>query len=198
MKELKQWKKEDWSWIHEPQEYQIEDNKIVIVTQPHTDYWQRTYYGMQNDNAPTLQVKTAEEYFTFVVRTDFDSHYEYDQCGIIMYHDSDNWMKASIEYETDSVQKLGSVVTNHGYSDWATTDISADVKSMYYRFSRRKDDFCIEYSQDGKNYTQMRVFHFFEGSGEIQFGVYACSPSDSSFTATFTEMSFTECIWDLE
>ena len=47
-----------------------------------------------------------------------------------MYLDSENWLKASIEYENQSFQHLGSVVTNNGYSDWATTEISANVKSM--------------------------------------------------------------------
>ena len=30
-----------------------------------------------------------------------------------------------IEYENEQYQRLGSVVTNRGYSDWATTDIDA-------------------------------------------------------------------------
>ena len=37
-----------------------------------------------------------------------------------MYMDSDNWFKASIEYENESIQRLGSVVTNNDYSDKAT------------------------------------------------------------------------------
>ena len=47
-----------------------------------------------------------------------------------MYLASENWLKASIEYENQSFQHLGIVVTNNGYSDWATTEISANVKSM--------------------------------------------------------------------
>src|SRR5699024_4611711 len=90
-----------------------------------------TYYGFQNDNAPVLQVKTAEKYFSFVVRTQFESKHRFDQCGIVIYLDSENWLKASIEYENESYQRLGSVVTNHGYSDWATTDIPATIKEMW-------------------------------------------------------------------
>ena len=75
-----------------------------------------------------------------------------------MYLNSDNWFKASIEYENKKIQRLGSVVTNHGYSDWATTDISSDIKSMWYRFSRRDSDYCIECSEDGINFRQMRIF----------------------------------------
>ena len=76
-----------------------------------------------------------------------------------MYLDSENWLKASIEYENDTYQRLGSVVTNCGYSDWATTDIDASIKSMWYRFSRRKSDYCIECSQDGIHFKQMRIWH---------------------------------------
>ena len=62
------------------------------------------------------------------------------------------------------IQRLGSVVTNHGYSDWATTDISSDIKSMWYRFSRRDSDYCIECSENGINFRQMRIFHMWEGA----------------------------------
>jgi len=36
---------------------------------------------------------------------------------------------------------------------------------------------------------------FWEGSDEISFGIYACSPGKSSFKAIFTEMEITECKW---
>ena len=187
--------KENAFWIFEPKEHTISDEKITIKTEPKTDFWQRTYYGFRNDNAPSLLINTEEKFFSFVVKTEFNSTHRFDQCGVIIYQDSDNWFKASIEYENQECQRLGSVVTNHGYSDWATHDIPADSKVMYYRLSRRESDFCIENSYDGMNFKQMRIFHLFEGAGNIQIGLYACSPEESSFTATFTEMMFTECKW---
>ena len=175
-------------WTREPAEYTVGSDRIEITTMPHTDLWQRTYYHFRNDNAP--------KYFSFIVRTDFaESHHRFDQCGIVMYLDSENWLKGSVEYENESFQHLGSVVTNHGYSDWATTAIRADVKEMWYRFSRREDDYCIECSPDGENFSQMRVCHMWEGAGKIRFGIYACSPEDSSFRAVFTDMEITECAW---
>lgn len=185
----------DLEWIREPEKHKVEDNKITIVTEPGTDLWQRTYYGFQNDNAPVIQMTTDEQYFSFVVKTDFASKRRFDQCGIVMYLDSDNWLKASVEYENSSFQRLGSVVTNHGYSDWATTDIDASIKTMWYRFSRRKSDYCIEYSTDGSDFKQMRICHVWEGAGEIKFGLYACSPEESAFEAVFTNMEITECMW---
>ena len=185
----------DFKWTREPAECSINEDRITITTEPHTDLWQRTYYNFQNDNAPCLQMKTTETYFSFTVKTAFESSWRFDQCGVVMYLDSDNWFKSSIEYENEEFQRLGSVVTNLGYSDWATTDIPASIKEMWYRFSRRESDYCIECSTDGVNFKQMRIFHMHKGNGEIQFGVYACSPERSSFKATFTNMELTECKW---
>lgn len=183
-------------WTRQPKRFDIQDDKIEIVTEPHTDLWQRTYYHFRNDNAPVLQTETDEKYFSFIVKTDFcDSHHRFDQCGIVMYLDSENWLKASVEYENKEFQHLGSVVTNNGYSDWATTEIPANVKTMWYRLSRRADDFCIECSTDGQKFSQMRVCHMFKANDSVRFGIYACSPEDSSFRAVFTEMKIEECVW---
>ena len=183
-------------WTREPGGCMMDGNTIAITTAPHTDLWQRTYYHFRNDNAPVLQMKTREQYFSFVVKTDFtQSHQRFDQCGIVMYLDSDNWLKGSVEFENEEFQHLGSVATNNGYSDWATTAIPANVKTMWYRFSRRADDYCIECSTDGVNFSQMRICHMYAGAGEISFGIYACSPEESSFTAVFSDMKITECMW---
>ena len=183
-------------WTREPAHFSVTDGKIEIVTAPHTDLWQRTYYHFRNDNAPVLQLETDEAYFSFTVKTDFSSaHQRFDQCGIALYLDSENWLKASVEYENESCQHLGSVVTNRGYSDWATTEISPDIREMWYRLSRREDDYRIECSYDGKRFSQMRVCHLHEGGGRIRFGIYACSPESSSFTAVFSDMEITECKW---
>lgn len=185
-----------FQWIRAPKSYSIHADRVEITTEPHTDLWQRTYYHFRNDTAPVLQMETDEKFFSFVVRTDFsDGKHRFDQCGIVMYLDSENWLKCSVELENEAIQHLGSVVTNHGYSDWATTELPVDVKTMWYRFSRRQDDYCLECSRDGVRFSQMRVCHVYEGAGTIRFGIYACSPEDSSFTAVFTDMKMTECVW---
>lgn len=183
-------------WTREPKKHYISENKIEIITEPNTDLWQRTYYHFRNDTAPLLQTSTREKFFSFTVKTDFsESSHRFDQCGVVLYLDSENWIKASVEYENESFQHLGSVVTNQGYSDWATTEIPSGIKTMWYRLSRREDDFCIENSPDGKTFHQMRICHLFKAQDEINFGIYACSPEDSSFKAVFTGFVFGKCMW---
>ncbi len=185
----------EFKWIRTPKKYSITKDCVEISTEPNTDLWQRTYYGFRNDNAPVLQISSNEKYFSFTVKTRFESKRRFDQCGIVMYLDGENWLKASIEYENENIQRLGSVVTNRGYSDWATTDIDANVKTMWYRLSRRESDYCIECSYDGVEFKQMRICHMSEGGGEIRFGIYACSPEQSSFKAIFSDMELTDCKW---
>lgn len=185
-----------FSWTRVPESVEQKDGKLIVVTLPHTDLWQRTYYHFRNDNAPVFQMQSDEKYFSFTVKTDFsDAAHRFDQCGIVMYLDSENWIKASVEYENERFSHLGSVVTNGGYSDWATTEVDNKVRVMWYRLSRREDDYRIECSRDGINFSQMRICHMAKGGGRVSFGIYACSPEDSSFKAVFSDFSLGECVW---
>ena len=65
-----------FQWTREPKQYDIDSTKVEIVTAPHTDLWQRTYYHFQNDSAPVLQMETDKRFLSFIVKTDFStSHY---------------------------------------------------------------------------------------------------------------------------
>ena len=185
-----------FSWTRVPESAEEKDGKLFVVTSPHTDLWQRTYYHFRNDNAPVFQMQSDEKYFSFTLKTEFTAaKHRFDQCGIVMYLDSENWLKASVEYENERFSHLGSVVTDGGYSDWATTEADNKVRVMWYRLSRREDDYRIECSRDGINFSQMRICHMSKGGGRVSFGIYACSPEDSSFKAVFSDFSLGKCMW---
>lgn len=184
-----------YRWMNQPSHFVVEKNRLIIETESETDLWQRTYYGFQKYNAPAFVQEVAGD-FTFVVKTEFEeSSFLYDQCGLLMYIDDENWIKVAVEYENTQIARLGSVVTNLGYSDWATSDISSDVSEMWYRLSRRGQDFYIENSTDGVNYEQMRMLHMHKFSESVNVGVYACSPLQSSFNAVFSEFGTSPCNW---
>jgi regulation of enolase protein 1 (concanavalin A-like superfamily) len=183
-------------WFFKPSKYNIDNGRVVISTDPNTDFWQRTYYGFRNDNAHVLYNTTDEKYFSFTTKVQFNYTSLFDQCGIAIYQDSENWAKAGIEFHDKNTMWLGSVVTKDGYSDWATTDIDSGIHSMWYRLSRRGSDFLMEHSYDGITYKQMRIFHLLKSEDEINFGLLACSPSANSFDALFTDIKMSECIWE--
>lgn len=186
----------DFNWMNKPVEFELTEKDITICTEAKTDLWQRTYYGFQNDNAPAY-LTGIENDFTFSIKTQFEYKNQFDQCGVLLYQDSENWIKASVEHENNKIARLGSVVTNLGFSDWATTDIQANIKEIWYRLSRRGQDFFIEFSEDAENYKQMRILHMHKPVAIARIGVYACSPLQSSFRATFSEFRFEPCKWEL-
>ena len=53
----------------------------------------------------------------------------------------------------------------------------------------------MEHSDDGVTFKQMRICHMFNAKDRIRFGVYACSPEDSSFEARFSHFALTDCQW---
>lgn len=196
-------------WLNRPRSFEFSPQSVKIITDPHTDFWQRTYYGFRNDNGHAL-LWESEASFTLTARATFHYRGRFDQCGLILYLDQDHWFKTSVEYETETLSRLGSVVTHFGYSDWATTDIPTPTE-MWYRLSRRGPDFLIEASADGVEFRQMRIFHLHPlgettpemgkshppASAErpVSFGLYACSPLHSSFEACFDHLLLEECQW---
>lgn len=185
--------KNEFSWYNKPMEFSF-DNGLTLVTSPNTDFWQKTHYGFEKDDGHCYITKIQED-FTFVAHLEFSYKKMYDQCGIILRIDKDNWIKASVEYEDDLISRLGSVVTNKGYSDWATLDISTNISSIWYRLNKNEHDCFLEFSYDGVNWQQLRMLHLHKKNLSIYVGIYACSPKDSSFTCKATNMAITDCLW---
>jgi regulation of enolase protein 1 (concanavalin A-like superfamily) len=84
-----------------------------------TDFWQRTHYGFQVDNGHFLYREMTGD-FVPTARILFRPVHQYDQAGIMVRVSADCWLKCSVEFEPSGPNRLGAVVTNHGYSDWST------------------------------------------------------------------------------
>lgn len=185
----------NYHWKNKPQNYSVNNkNELKIHTDSKTDLWQRTHYGFSIVNAPMFLTTLGQENVIFSVKTSFESNSLYDQCGILIYIDDDNWAKFSSEYEDESFQRLGGVVTKMGYSDWATTDISKDIQTIYYKLQRHQNDFIIKYSFDGENYFQLRIFNLGNEKlvQKLEIGLYACSPIGDGFDCSFSQLNYLE------
>ena len=187
---------EDFHWLNEPENYYFE-NALVIETEAETDFWQRTHYGFRRDDGHALLTELEGD-FSFKAKFTFEPQNKYDQCGILLRLDSENWIKISTEYENQDISRMGSVVTNYGYSDWASEDISSEISTIWYKVSKRGSDFLIENSFDGREWSQMRVSHLQQDFEKIEAGVYACSPLDSSFNAKIKEIVIDDNHWEKE
>lgn len=198
----------DAEWLNAPIVGSITAAGVSLDTEPHTDFWQRTFYGFRASNAPAALVEVPEN-VTFSVRVRASYQRRYDQAGIIVWIDELNWFKASIEFEGASCGRLGSVLTTDGHSDWATRDVSV-VPQVWWQLSRRGPDFLLQ-AKLHDQWEQLRMFHVAalgptQGqwgqlpasdvpASPVRMGVYACSPEDSSFSVWFDQMTMERSSW---
>lgn len=180
-------------WLNQPDRYQLGAG-LEIFTDEKTDFWQKTHYGFQRDDGHCLLTSQAGD-FCLLTHVEFRPQTQYDQCGLMVRLDRDNWIKVSTEYESATCSRLGSVVTNLGYSDWATQDIASSHREMWYRISKNGQDFLLEHSYDGQTWAQLRVTHLHQVSEQYEIGVYACSPIGKDFWCRFTTLEISDNLW---
>ncbi len=180
-------------WFHEPSTYHLGAG-LKIVTDANTDFWQKTHYGFQHDDGHALLTNVTGD-FCLKTHVEFQPQQQYDQCGLLVRMDEHNWIKVSTEFEDAQHSRLGSVVTNLGYSDWATQDISSTHRALWYRISRNGADFLLESSFDGQQWSQLRITHLHQPLAQLQIGVYACSPLGKEFWCKFNLLEIAENRW---
>jgi hypothetical protein len=201
-------------WHNQPVQNKpkVENGRLHITTDPETDFWQKTHYGFIRDTGHALLTEVTND-FSLIVKTEFFPQSQYDQCGLIVRGNEGNWIKASTEYENELHSRLGSVVTNNGWSDWATTDVDSSIKSRWYRIQSRVPkieldkgqsrgkDFKIEYSDlieqpDDKEWIQLRIAHLHGDFERLSVGIYACSPEKPlGFESIFDRFSLDDSTW---
>ncbi len=184
---------EPFFWLNEPTQASFGAG-LEIITDARTDFWQRTHYGFRRDDGHALLVRLDSD-FALTAHVTYQSKVQYDQCGLMVRIDAENWIKTSTEFENESHSRLGSVVTNLGYSDWSTQDVLSSHTQMWYRISRCGADFLVEASFDGERWLQLRVAHLHKAQAVVAAGVYACSPIGKAFRCVFTEVTIGESTW---
>ncbi len=187
-----------FQWIDQPR-YRVDGEAIVLSVEPDTDWWQRTHYGFRRDNAHCL-VTEVDGNVAVVVRASLAPRSRFDQAGLVVRYDEGHWLKCSCEFETPMHGRIGSVVTNAGYSDWATVDLEPMPDSAWYRVSAKGDDYLIEWSRDGEVWRQQRIARLHRpASATRRVGIYACSPMpDGGFEARFDQFAIGPSAWKAE
>lgn len=173
-------------WLNEPR-WGREPGGLWIQTAGGTDLWQRTHYGFRRDNAHALVGPVAGE-FRLRACFRFAPTAQYDQCGLVVRVDADCWFKCSVEFENPEFSRLGSVVTNAGWSDWATQDVASDLRTMRYEVHAKDGDLVARWSADGREYRQLRVAHLM-APGPWVAGFYGCSPTGPGFRFEVSELA---------
>ncbi|MEJ8303516.1 DUF1349 domain-containing protein [Saccharibacillus sacchari] len=172
----------------QPQMLETSGESLKLHTLPDTDFWLKTHYGFERYNGHVLYDEIAGD-FEAVTELEMDPRYTFDQAGLFVEVNGDNWLKTSVEYIPNAPSHLGAVVTRDGYSDWSTRNAAADLfkQRLQFKIVREGNDFLIYARAVGEEWEQLRIAHLRCPDGQaLKVGLYAASPgTEGGFEATF-------------
>lgn len=168
-------------WFNEPEQWEIRNNTLSMFVTPQSDYWRISHYGFTVDDAPFYYATYGGE-FEVKVKVSGDYRERFDQAGLMLRIDHENYIKAGIEF-VDGKFNLSTVVTHHT-SDWSVIKLDKEVPYIWIKAVRRLDAVEIFYSFDDKEYTLMRNA-WLQDNTPVMVGMMAASPDGKGFQATF-------------
>ena len=172
-------------WFNEPTKWEIKNNSLTMNVTPQSDYWRVSHYGFTVDDAPFLYTMRGGE-FEVKVKVTGDYTARFDQAGLMLRIDHENYIKAGIEF-VDGKYNLSTVVTHHT-SDWSIIALDRPVTFVWIKAVRRLDAIEVFYSFDDVTYTLMRNA-WMPDNHPIMVGVMAACPDGNGFKARFDNFS---------
>lgn len=174
-------------WFNEPESWSIKNNRLTMQVTPQSDYWRISHYGFTVDDAPFLYTTRGGE-FEVKVKIAGDYKVRFDQAGLMLRTDKENYIKAGIEF-VDGKYNISCVVTHHT-SDWSVITLDKSVDFIWIKAVRRLDAVEIFYSFDDKNYVMMRNCHLADNT-PVMVGMMAACPDGNGFEARFEGFKIT-------
>ena len=174
-------------WFNEPENWSVKNNTLVMDVTPQSDYWRISHYGFTVDDAPFLYTVRGGE-FEVKVRISGDYKVRFDQAGLMIRVDKENYIKTGIEF-VDGKYNLSTVVT-HKTSDWSVIELDEPVEYVWIKAVRRLDAVEIFYSFDDKEYKMMRNC-WLQDNTPVMVGMMAACPDGNGFKATFDGFKIT-------
>jgi len=175
-------------WLNPPANSANENSHLKVTTIHESDFWRNTSYGFVHDSGHALlrdfPVNSSME-VTFVL----DYSGQFDQAGVIVYSDSQHWIKAGVE-SADGLPQVGAVVTSVN-SDWSLAPVPTWMgKLVTVRASRTTDALTIR-ARCGEEDQLIRLAPF-DASLSWSAGPHCASPVSQSLDVTFTSWTHGE------
>lgn len=97
------------AWINPPVKLYEDSDHLLVSTAHESDFWRNTSYGFIHDSGHAL-VKDFFDGTAMEISFILDYSGQFDQAGVIIYSDSEHWIKAGVE-SADGFPQVGAVVT---------------------------------------------------------------------------------------
>ncbi|MDO6436561.1 DUF1349 domain-containing protein [Cyclobacterium sp. 1_MG-2023] len=183
-------KERDFSWMNSPKQWTEENGVLSLMTDAETDFWRKTHYGFIKNSGHFLYTDQDGD---FELLVQFSGKYTdlYDQAGLMILLDNENWIKAGIEY-VDGIQNASAVVTRD-CSDWSVVALKDSPSTFFIKAKRGNDYVEISYSLDGKDFQLLRQAYF-PPARSLRIGFMAASPKGKGFDLVFNDFKIIETI----
>ena len=175
---------EKMNWFNEPDKWAIRDARTFsMIVPPKTDYWRISHYGFTVDDAPFYYALYGGE---FEAKVKITGNYvtTFDQMGLMIRVDHENWIKAGVEY-VNGKQNVSAVVT-HKTSDWSVVELDKAPRSIWIKAVRKLDAVEIFFSLDDKKYRMMRTC-WLQDNCPVMVGLMGACPDGTGFEAIFED-----------
>jgi regulation of enolase protein 1 (concanavalin A-like superfamily) len=171
-------------WMNSPESVKRDGDKLIVRSRAKTDFWRKTFYGYITDNGHFFYLRASGD-FTFQARVNGQYAALYDQAGVMVRLDAEDWMKCGTEFFDG--RRHASVVFTRDFSDWSTMPDLSDAAPVWWRAVRRKDSIETSCSVDGQNFRTVRQGYFVP-EAKVQVGIMCAAPAGPGFEATFSEL----------
>jgi len=171
-------------WMNEPESWKKSGESLLVRSRAKTDFWRKTFYGYVTDNGHFFHAPVSGD-FVFQARIKGEYAALYDQAGLMVRQNAENWMKCGTEFFDG--QRHASVVFTRDFSDWSTMPDLSKTEPIWWRAVRKKDSIETLCSLDGKKFTSVRQGYFVPGV-EVNAGVMCAAPDGPGFEAVFDDL----------
>lgn len=178
-----------FEWRCPPPKWGFDAEGLFIEPAAGTDFWQRTHYGFSADNGHLFWTNGPDDFVVSTVVRLLPRH-QHDQAGLMVRFNSECWIKTSVEFEPGAANRLGVVVTQHGFSDWSMQDVPPAVNEFSLRVARSGNEFTISARFAQNDWSQLRLVRLAVArTAPLAVGPYACCPKEAGFRCVFTELA---------
>jgi len=170
------------AWINPPVSSEENSGQLLVTTAHESDFWRNTSYGFVHDSGHAL-VKDFPDGAAMEVSFLLDYTGQFDQAGIIVYSDSQHWIKSGVE-SADGAPQVGAVVTAIN-SDWSLAPVPQWMgKEVTVRASR--DGNAVTIRVRCENEDQLVRVAPIDPTRSWRAGPHCASPVSTSLEVRFT------------
>ena len=168
-------------WLNEPASAKIDGAEITVRSRAKTDFWQKTFDGYVADSGHFFYVPASGDFkFTALINGKYAT--QYDQAGLMVRIDAENWMRCGTEFIDG--KRYASVVFTRTYSDGSTLPDLSETEPIWWRVVRKNDSIETFCSLDGEKFMSVRM-GYFPTQRTVEVGLMCAAPSGPGFDATF-------------